>query len=66
MPTPTELAQVNRERALERAEQDSTAIAQLIDSPGWQYLSRRLRERRQHLRDQLADDDTLDALKDIA
>lgn len=58
-PTPAQSAQVARERAIELAENDSTAIAQLLDSPGWQYLKRRLTERRQQLRDAIADDDTL-------
>jgi hypothetical protein len=61
-PSPDQLAQLARERSLELAERDLHAIATLLDSDGWQYLSRRLHEQRQALRDRLADDDSLDDL----
>ena len=61
-PTPEQAQQFARERALQLAEDDSAAIAQLLDSPGWAYFSRRLRERRQQIRDAIADtDDMTDA-----
>ena len=52
-------AQVARERSIQRAEEDLTAIAILLDSPGWTYLTRRYTQARQALRDSIADDDTL-------
>lgn len=58
-PTPEQSAALAREQAIQRAEDDSTAIAQLLDSPGWTYFARRLRERRQSLRDAIADNDAL-------
>lgn len=58
-PSPDQLAQVSRERSIELAEQDLPAIESLLDSKGWAYLSRRLNERRQQLRDKIADDEGL-------
>lgn len=55
----TEDAQVIHERALELAEKDLVAIAILLDSPGWTYLQRRIAEKRDHIRDTLADNDEL-------
>ena len=52
-------AQVARERANQRAEEELTAIAILLESPGWTYLVRRYTQLRQALRDSIADDDTL-------
>jgi hypothetical protein len=48
-------AQVARERAIQTAEEDLTAIAILLESPGWAYLTRRLTEMRQSIRDDIAD-----------
>lgn len=58
-PTREQLEQLARERATELAEQDIPAIESLLDSKGWAYFSRRLNERRQAIRDQLADDNAL-------
>lgn len=48
-----------RERSVELAEQDVPVIDALLDSKGWAYLTRRLREKRDALRAALADDDSL-------
>jgi hypothetical protein len=58
-PTPEQSAILARERAIELAEQDLPVIEQLLDSKGWAYLSRRLRELRQSIRDLIADDENL-------
>jgi hypothetical protein len=52
-------SQVAHEHAIDLAERELPAIEQLLDSPGWTYLSRRLRERQQAIRDNIADNDTL-------
>lgn len=52
-------AQVIHERALELAEKDLVSIALLLDCPGWTYLQRRLSEKRDQLRDAIADDNDL-------
>lgn len=57
MTTPAQ--QVARERAIQLAEDDIPIIDALLDSPGWAYLSRRLRDLRQGYRDATADDDDL-------
>jgi hypothetical protein len=56
-------AAVAHEQRLDRAHRDLDAIAQLLDSPGWTYLARRLSEQREMLRENIADNDSLTDLE---
>lgn len=60
-PSVQQSQELARERAIELAEQDIPIIDELLDSKGWAYLARRLREQRDAIRAKIADDEDLSA-----
>ena len=54
------VAKVNQERAIQRAEDDIPVIEALLDSKGWTYLTRKLREHAAALRTNLENDSLTD------